>query len=87
MKSTITVAAKSEVSVRVATNLLQDHVNSLPPPPEPEFKKGDPVWLDNGWVGVVSSVGDEGEVNVCYFDADGKIGGPAYGYQLTRIKL
>lgn len=83
----VKIAKTTEVTNAEAVALLREHIAALPPPPEPEFKPGDAVWLDNGCIGVVSGTDDEGNVTVYYIDHDGLIEGPSSGWRLTRLQL
>lgn len=88
MAKRIKVATFTSITPAAAVELLRKYIAKLPADPEPEFKPGDAVMLDTGWVGVVHSVDpDEGTANVYYINGDGIISGPAFGYRLTKLEV
>ena len=80
-------AEVTEISDKQAVALLRKHIQGLPPPPAPEYKRGDAVRLDTGDIGVVESFDEDGQPNVYYLDHEGRISGPAFGYRLSKLDL
>lgn len=83
----IKIKREDRVPLSEAVQMIRDYISNLPPPKHAEFEVGEAVLLDTGWIGVVSSIDDEGCVCVCYIDDNGDIGGPAYGYSLTKFEV
>lgn len=79
------LARFEDVPDEVAIIHIRMHIASLPPEKEPEFKIGQAVRLDTGDLGVVS--GHEDGSSTVYYLRDGIIGGPAFGFTLTKLDL
>jgi hypothetical protein len=81
------IAKLTEITDEEAVALIRDHIAAQPPVTS-EFRTNDAVRLDTGCIGVVDSVDPhEGTVTVYYLDEDGKIQGPAMGYDLEKLSL
>lgn len=82
----VKIAVFEEITEAEAAAKLREHLANSTVEPH-EFERGDIVRLDNGCLGIVSGTDDEGSVTVYFFDDDGTISGPSYGWELTRVDV
>lgn len=67
---------------------LRAHLNGLGKPPEPKFRTGEAVVLDNGCYGIVAGTDPlEDCTFVYYMDETGEIRGPSFGWELERLEV